>query len=742
MSHITAPYAFVPLSEKIVFPEWLQPQDPQNPASLPPLHDVPFADGLCGTLKLVLEAETAIFTRGAGTDPSQPFQLPGKDGRYALPGTALRGALRNVIEIATFGRFERVNDHRYAVRDLQNRDLYGQHMAELLRNPRTGRNEPMPLIEAGWLQRTASATGEASYAIETCDFAKIEYRELIGLARERGVARFEPGRKQGAADKYRTWGAASLDVNVDVEPLRPRDRGRVPFESAFGRAKVAPNGSKGRLVFTGQPSVWRPDADRRPGAGSAKHHDFVFLAQPKPRQLQVPARVFTDFQFAHSDSGQQHSLQGAQTPNAEWGYWHDGLAAGERMPVFYLMENGKLRAFGLAMMFRLPYRRSVGEAIDNASRDHRRPDAGLDFADGLFGTVRAKPGQRDERGVLALKGRVGIGHAIATKAVTPERPVTVVLGSPKASYYPNYVRQVAHGRYVTWMDEGAQPRGWKRYRIMTKTWKPESQALGGEPADQSRVASTFRPLPAGTTFEAHVDVHNLRPEELGALLWALDFGGDEKARHGLGMARPLGYGRVRLTIAEADVRDMAGLSADLDSCRARFLAYMAARIPEWAGSDQLRELIAIARPIDPREAEYQRLDRKEFSEAKKFVLSLPAVSPEVESKRLAAPGSRQAQAQAAPQPVAPAAPARAPEPTYTGEVKALQVWLKESSEQKLSAKERMTAIDDAWLPRLSPLAEDERKAALQLIQRDITANPKTRDWLGMLPAKLGLASDA
>jgi len=152
MDRITAPYGFVPLSSTVVFPSWLQPRDGGNGATaqVPPLHDVPFRDGICGTLELVLRAETPLFVRGASPDPSQPFQLP--DGSYALPGTALRGALRNVVEIATFGRFGRVNqNHRYAVRDLNNRHLYGQFMAALIRDPRTNRTEPMPLVNAGML---------------------------------------------------------------------------------------------------------------------------------------------------------------------------------------------------------------------------------------------------------------------------------------------------------------------------------------------------------------------------------------------------------------------------------------------------------------------------------------------------------------------------------------------------------------------------------------------------------------
>src|ERR1019366_9865415 len=101
----------------------------------------------------------------------------------------------------------------------------------------------------------------------------------------------------------------------------------------------------------------------------------------------------------------------------------------------------------------------------------------------------------------------------------------------------------------------------------------------GRPLDLSKVGTKFAPLPAGTKFRAHVDVHNLRPEELGALLWALDFGGDEKARHMLGMARPLGYGRSKIAIVAHDVRRMDDSPADMGECRGRFETEMEKLVP-------------------------------------------------------------------------------------------------------------------------------------------------------------------
>ncbi len=634
MNQITAPYGFVPLAEKVVLPDWVQPRESQGGFTAPPLHDVPFEDGVCGTLELEVVAETPVFTRGTKGDGESFFSLP--DGRWALPGTLLKGAIRSVIEAATFGRMDdRINDHRYAVRDLHNRDLYGRFMSDIVQDPRTRKREPMPLVNAGWLRRDPASD---VCLLEVCDFAKIEYGMLERVAHERGARSFRPGEKQSSVAKYETW-KGSREVDVTVHWQRPNAVNDRRMPSRYGKVSVLGGDVRGTLVFTGQPSRYKPDPMGRRRRGTAKHHDFVFIPTSVSQTMRVEARVFDDFEFGHSDRGQQNRLGDSKNPNEEWKHWKDRFEAGEPVPVFFLasQDGTAVTAMGLAMMFRLAYRRSIGEAVRAAQPGVAAYE--LDFADGLFGTVR----KLDEASrMLALKGRVDFSHAVASSAAEPLDIVRTVLGAPKASYYPNYVEQVPDTpganaprdesggiRYTTWQDDGARPRGWKRYRPLTNTELPEPPSgSGGRELSQDRVSSSFRPLPAGTRFAGRIHVHNVRPIELGALLWALDFGGDTQARHTLGMARPLGFGRCRLVAKPAaDLRDVHGAPVDLDACRTAFVEYMGTEVPGWADTAQIRELLALARPVPPETARYQRLDPgrgvNEFVDAKKEGLALP-----------------------------------------------------------------------------------------------------------------------
>lgn len=79
---------------------------------------------------------------------------------------------------------------------------------------------------------------------------------------------------------------------------------------------------------------------------------------------------------------------------------------------------------------------------------------------------------------------------------------------------------------------GFQLRGYKLY------WLKEA---GAASTDKEKAASKLRPLPAGTVFSGVIRYRNLRPDELGLLLWALRL--ENGCFQSVGMGKPYGYGR-------------------------------------------------------------------------------------------------------------------------------------------------------------------------------------------------------
>ena len=170
-----SPYNFVPLSETIVFPDWGDKVS----------QDIPFSDHLDGELDLTIEALSPLFIRnGVGeksTSTDDFFFYKDSTGKahYCLPGTSLKGMIRSVMEIASFGKLQHINDQHYAIRDLHN-----QQYCQTIRN-----------AQAGWLD----ISEEDNWKIYPCKFAL--WDRTKGCSQLRISADYF-NKQQTAAQKY------------------------------------------------------------------------------------------------------------------------------------------------------------------------------------------------------------------------------------------------------------------------------------------------------------------------------------------------------------------------------------------------------------------------------------------------------------------------------------------------------------------------------------------------------------
>jgi hypothetical protein len=212
---------------------------------------------------------------------------------------------------------------------------------------------------------------------------------------------------------------------------------------------------------------------------------------------------------------------------------------------------------------------------------------------------------------------------------------TAVLNGPKPTYYPSYIDQSSQRlgpdfrladkkKYVTFMDSHVEPRGWKRYPA-----RPFSEVPVSPESEATTVSTSWRAVQTGA-FRGKLRFHNVREIELGAILWALDFGEREGSCHTLGYAKPLGFGNVRLKVTGCALRcQLDGSAVDLAMARQAFTDYMEGAISGWESSEQMVQLLAMARPEDAKEhlLEYMTLKNEfgenEFVEAKKKGSFLP-----------------------------------------------------------------------------------------------------------------------
>lgn len=518
---IRAPFNFIRLSNEVFFPEWAEQIS----------HDVPFVDWFSGVITLDITAESPIFVRNGhtqedgknnGNDRCRSFSRINE--KYFIPGTSIKGAVRNVLSIISYGKIRVDKSLKFAQREWDNKTLY----------PLKGQQKD---FLCGWLKWDP----KKGYFIENHGKPyRIAHTRLDEYFRSQGItdenlfeSKFssESGFNLNCECEYNncsydpktaTYKYALVD-NIKLYDLNFEKDNEYANKYKPNRVKIIKEKTndsfKGCIVFTGQPSQWAFPRPTKLDPTAGKFYDFVFRNDVMQSQ---------EFKISDEDFYKYESIY---EDNCDWKRWKSEIYS-KGIPVFFRLENNELKDWGLAFLYKLPYEQTPFETLPS---NHRT--AKFDLVDCIFGTV-----SKD----FSLKGRVSFGHAFCTD----ERPkvnhngIRLVLSSPKASYYPIYITQKKgrNGRvvrYETYND--GQIAGWKRYPIRSEVWQ---SATGNDLLD-----SVLYPLGTNSHFTSKVRFFNLNTFELGALLSALTFHDNENnAYYQLGQGKPYGYGKVKFMV--------------------------------------------------------------------------------------------------------------------------------------------------------------------------------------------------
>jgi len=559
---IRAPFNFVPLSEKVFFPDWADSVS----------HDIPFEDSQSGSIDITITAKSPIFIRDhEKKEEFCQYIYPNGEKQYYIPATSVKGMVRNVLEIMSFSKMSIYNDDTYAVRDLRNRDLYMSQM--------TPDN-----IFCGWLKKT-----DDGYIIEDCGKpGRIKHEEIdkivnVNFAKNFKEYQFKNDLKNKSKNptnefiktakyKYGLLKGKNLVENFKQLPANNKvDKREIYVQDSSGKI--------GKIVLTGQASG-RKDK----GKLDAKIYEFIFFK--KISTLDIETKVFKKFKFAYFD--------GESNASEDWKWRKKQLDNKEKIPVFFQKDaDGNVKHLGLSYLYKLPYKHSVKDGVYN-SHDNEK----LDLSETIFGCINEKN---------SLKGRVQFSHFKVDGKAEEDVEKNEILGTPRASYYPIYVKQNPNNLFTTFMDDDFSIAGWKRYPIQcgTRSYPAPTDKHGNV---NKKVATTFTPLKSGVVFKGKLRYHNLKKSELGALLSALTFHNTDECYHNIGMAKPLGYGKIKLEVKNIEVKEY--LKA--------FELKINEQIENWHNQKQLLELLTMAteqKDVDTKIWKYMSLTQ--FTDHKK-----------------------------------------------------------------------------------------------------------------------------
>jgi flagellar biosynthesis GTPase FlhF len=354
-------------------------------------------------------------------------------------------------------------------------------------------------------------------------------------------------------------------------------------KSIFEFCKFSKEGQWGTLVFTGQIDDYPEAGNRKKAKEKGKYHEFVFFDKSDPNEWVVKDDVFTSFLHAHQALNRENL--------GNWDFWKQQFDNGEKVPVFFLLDkipnSTSIESFGLAFMYRIAFKNTPANILKQ--NNQVKPD----LAEVIFGSTRKG---------LELKGRVQFGHA---KWVSGQQKETykVLLPSPRSTYYPFYVKQevgpdgrVSKENYSHFDSAKATLAGWKRYPIAN----PLHSNFQGHEQDQKgtgpneKMLTNFKPYEKGAVFKGAIYFHNLKKIEIGALLSALTFHGQQDCLHQLGMGKPLGFGKTRIQT------HLVGLSHSQEAYLAAFEEEMDhfLKTEPWRETHQVLELLTLASKVN------------------------------------------------------------------------------------------------------------------------------------------------
>ena len=565
---IKAPYNFVPLNKKVFYPPWSENVS----------HDIPFSDGESGEISIAIEAKSPIFIRnhyqegddyytikkeGKTIRVSKEFcHIKNNDGskQYYIPSTSIKGMIRNVLEIMSFSKIkvdEKKLKQSLSVRDMTPAKYCLDNSITKLKDCPQNQKEDLfnhPMVA------TATKCGfliqeNDKYYIETCG-------QVLTIRDYEIQKKFHNYSKdiETAQEKYNLIGHKKIPFSLEVID----QNGRETTIAVYNKI----SNDIGTLVLT--------------GSIDNKKKEFIFKNPTTKKEINKI--VFENFKKVYFNN--QNVIDGQ--------YWKTRWNNGEKIPIFYIEENRQIQAIGLTQIFKLAYNHTLFDAIKQDINDNK-----LDLAQTIFGMVKDKN---------ALKGRLQFSH-FKSSHITFEAKKTEILGSPQPTYYPNYIRQTningdKVNKFITLMDDSATISGYKRYPLHNSI--KASYIADDEKTD---IQTHFNPLDKNSKFHGKLRFHNLKKVEIGAIISALTFHGNESTHyHNLGMAKSLGYGKINISL------NLNNLKYTKEEYLKEYELEMSLFQDNWLYSQSIIELFSMANKsiVNDKNLIYQKLENPQI----------------------------------------------------------------------------------------------------------------------------------
>ena len=341
-----APYNFVPLVSEVLWGELPQASYEEY------VRHIKEQGRHTGYLDINITAKTPIFVGGNG----EKFFAP--TGKPMLPGSSIRGMLKNIFKIVTAGAM-RENE------DIESRHLYFRGLA-------------------------AKGSYGAYYSNRMVEMKNITTKE--GKKELKGFTKTQPGFliKIKGTNNYFICPGQSHKAKYERNDRRgQKDQGSIDWGNEKNNFACE--------IHTGKIS---------------KKFIYIIIDNPDWRtekRIPVPAHVVEEYRNDKTHKG-LNLLKAAKKDNEAAGFTHC-QDVDLVVPCCYMAEKGEVQHFGHGQYYRIPYKKSVADHIPAALQEEDRAD----LADMIFGRKELW----GSRVFVENAPLVGTGRNLATSLTHP-----------------------------------------------------------------------------------------------------------------------------------------------------------------------------------------------------------------------------------------------------------------------------------------------------------------------------------
>lgn len=523
-NYVGAPYNFVPFYDKV----YTYSNDKLTK------HNVVDENLLTGEITYELTAETPIMI----DDGAGQFFKDAK-GRYAIPGSTMRGLIRNNVQILGLCSYEDdIDDYALMYRNVANgaekdkyRQLLGADQIPLNNGNKSCRVSVLLNVRAGYVSNEGGKYVIYQTAVDSIkkEFKGMNYYVLS----ERKI--ISDYRKYGNTFSYGFFrkGGRSILQHEFEEFERYTKNGRVHYKGVKNKEyrpyykpvsyKVA---REKDIIAVGNPGEYEKKG-YAVSTGEMNEKKAVYIIpqiDKNKERIIIPEESIRAFRIDLKKKENTLKRFGGKE-------YFNLPKEGEMRPVFYIRLDGRLY-FGFTPRLRLFYDHTVKEGLRQSWKK-----GGIDYAKAMFGFAAPEK---------SYKSKLSFSDAVLQKEVGCGKEHKMILAEPKPTSYLDYLKQ-GRNTPATYNTDNFELRGVKQYWL-------HNQPVSAGTVRNERAASSICPLLAGAKFRGKIRFQNLTEDEMGLLLWAVCL--NEGSQMNMGKAKAYGYGRISVKITEAKKLDM------------------------------------------------------------------------------------------------------------------------------------------------------------------------------------------